>query len=178
MFTAAAAVWAFLKGIPWRVWLALIVFAVVAFLFWSYGESRYAAGVRDVQGRWDAATTAQAEQNRKAEGEQAKATLITVTEYVDRVQTIRVKGDTIVQKVPVYIPSDSPLLPGGWRLLHDAAAAGDLPPPPGSIEAAPVDPRAAAETVFANYAACHVDHAGYQSLWEWAERQAEVGHGL
>lgn len=166
---------AFLKCVSWKVWLALIAFAVAAFVFWSYGESRYAAGVRDVQGRWDAATTAQAEQDRKAEGEQAKATLITVTEYVDRVQTIRVKGDTIVQKVPVYIPSDSPLLPGGWRLLHDAAAAGELPPPPGSIEAAPVDPRAAAETVFGNYAACFVDHAGYQSLWEWVERQAEVG---
>lgn len=170
-----SAIGAFLKGIPWRLWLALIVFTVVGFLFWAYGESRYEAGSRDVQGRWDAASTAQAQQDRKAQDQQAQATLITVTEYVDRVQTIRVKGDTIVQKVPVYIPSDSPLLPGGWRLLHDAAAAGELPPPPGSVEAEAVDPRTAAETVFSNYAACHVDHAGYQSLWEWAERQAGIG---
>lgn len=166
---------ALLKGIPWRVWLAsaglLVLFLLIALAFKSYGDRRAV----EVQGRWDAATKAQSEADRAAQDEQAEATLITVTEYVDRVQTIRVKGDTIVQKVPVYIPSDSPLLPGGWRLLHDAAAAGELPPPPGSVAAEAVDPRAAAETVFANYAACHVDHAGYQSLWEWADRQSSIG---
>lgn len=169
------AFWLFLKAIPWRVWLTsiglLILFLVAAFAFKAYGDRRAA----EVQGRWDAASTAQAQADREAEGKQAEATLITVTEYVDRVQTIRVKGDTIVQKVPVYIPSDSPLLPGGWRVLHDAAAAGDLPPPPGSVQAEAVSAQDAASTVFANYAACHVDHAGYQSLWEWAERQAAVG---
>lgn len=170
-----AAIGALLKSIPWRVWFAsaglLVLFLAVAFAFKAYGDLR----ASEVQGLWDAASMAQAQADREAEGKQAQATLITVTEYVDRVQTIRVKGDTIVQKVPVYIPSDSPLLPGGWRLLHDAAAAGELPPPPGSVEAEAVDPRTAAETVFANYGACHVDHAGYQSLWEWAERQAAIG---
>jgi hypothetical protein len=166
---------AFLKGIPWKVWLLLIAAAVVGFCFWAYGESRYRAGQAERQGLWDAATTAQAEADRKAQGQQQEITTRTVTEHVDRVRTIHEKGETIVQRVPVYVPLDSPLLPGGWRVLHDAAAASELPPPPGSAEAAPVEPRAAAETVAGNYARCHEDHAGYDALWQWAEQQAAVG---
>jgi hypothetical protein len=172
---AIASVLAFLKEIPWKAWAALVVFVLVVLAFWAYGNSRYTAGQAERQGAWDAASTAQAQADRNAQDEQAKATLITVTEYVDRVQTIRVKGDTVVQKVPVYIPSDSPLLPGGWRLLHDAAAQGVVPPPPGSVAAEAVGAQDAARTVLGNYATCHIDHAGYESLWEWAERQAEVG---
>jgi hypothetical protein len=174
MFTFAA-IGAFLKGVPWRVWLVLIIAAVVGFGFWAYGESRYRAGQAERQGAWDAATTAQAEADRQAEGQQAEITVRTVTEYVDRVKVVREKGDTIVQKVPIYVPSDSPLLPAGWRVLHDAAATGELPPTPGSFAAAPVGPQDAAATVTGNYGRCHEDHAGYQSLWEWAEQQARVG---
>ena len=169
------AAWAFLRGIPWRAWAALVVFAVVALAFKLYGDHRYAAGQSDVQGRWDKATTAQAEADRKAQGQQQEITTRTVTEYVDHVRTIHEKGETIVQRVPIYVPSDSPLLPAGWRVLHDAAATGNLPPPPGSFAAAPVEPRAAAETVAGNYARCHEDHAGYDALWQWAEQQAAVG---
>lgn len=64
---AAAAVWAFLKGIPWKVWLALIAFAVAVFVFWSYGESRYAAGERFKQGQWDRANTVAAALARRTE---------------------------------------------------------------------------------------------------------------
>jgi hypothetical protein len=166
---------AFLKGIPWKVWAAMVAFALVAGAFRLYGEARYRDGQADVQGRWDEATTAQAEADRQAQDQQEVITTRTVTQYVDRVKIVREKGDTIVQQVPIYVPSDSPLLPAGWRVLHDAAATGNLPPPPGSFAAAPVEPRAAAETVAGNYARCHEDHAGYDALWQWAEQQAAVG---
>lgn len=66
---------------------------------------------------------------------------------------------------PTLVPDGIPL-PAGWRVLHDAAAAG-VPPTAGSPAAAPVDAQEAAGTVRDNYAACREQDEHYQELQRW-----------
>jgi hypothetical protein len=166
------AIWSFIKGlakaIPWWVWAAFAVLALAYF----YGESRYQAGQAERQGLWDKATAAYEAQLRTEKARQAKVEVQTVTEYVYRDREIRVKGDTIIQKVPVYVSSDAPDLPPGWRLLHDAAARNELPEAPGSVQAEPVSAQDAAGTVIENYTVCHAELAKLNGLWEWANGMA------
>jgi predicted acylesterase/phospholipase RssA len=96
---------------------------------------------------------------------QAQVVEKVVVEYRDRVKVIKEKGDEIVKAVPYYVRA-SCALPGGWRVLHDAAASGSFPEDPdGAIAAAePVEGVAAAETVASNYAACRADQARLAAL--------------
>jgi hypothetical protein len=63
-----------------------------------------------------------------------------VTEYVDRVQVIEKRGQTIIKEVPVYVTNDDDahcIVPAGFVRLHDAAAAGaDLRQSPGVADEA------------------------------------------
>ncbi|WP_405124898.1 hypothetical protein [Ralstonia pseudosolanacearum] len=87
----------------------------------------------------------------------AQGSTVTVTQYVDRVQTIRLKGDTIIKEIPRYVPVQadaSCVVPRGFVRLHDGAAAGAVPDPgAGDADAAPsgVALSAVAGTVTANY---------------------------
>lgn len=48
-----------------------------------------------------------------------------VTEYVDRVQTVRVRGETIIKEVPIYVTQEADarcVVPNGFVWLHNAAA--------------------------------------------------------
>lgn len=160
---------AFLKAINWRVWIGLIAFALGVAATLSYGNYRERKGEMAVQGRWDAANTAQEQKIRELEAKQGQVTVKTVTEYVDRVKTVYLKGETIIKRIPHYVPADAPDLPGGWRLLHDAAATGaELPETPGDVQAEPVSAQAAAETVSGNYTACRAELLKLQGLWDWS----------
>lgn len=93
-----------------------------------------------------------------------------VTQFVDRVNTIREVGRTIEREVPVYVTQQADVacpIPRGFVQLHDAAAAG-VPPTRDSI-----DPDARAEglalsavaaTVAGNYSTCHETVAQLKAL--------------
>lgn len=70
---------------------------------------------------------------------------------------VRTITKEIIREVPIRIPADSPPLPGGFRVLHDAAAAGTQvdSSAPGGTDATPVPPQAAAETIAENYGEYH-----------------------
>lgn len=169
------AVWSFIKGIlkavPFWVWVALGLL-IAAFL---YGESRYRAGQAERQALWDAAATAEAQQRRETDLRQVDATQKVEIVYRDRIQTVTVKGDTIIKKVPVYVPVDSPDMPPGFRLLHDAAALQhDLP---GEAAIATSDPASAqdvATTVADNYKTCHLYRAAVTAWETWADDQERL----
>jgi hypothetical protein len=86
-----------------------------------------------------------------------------VTEYVDRVQVIEKRGQTIIKEVPVYVSEAADRacpVPVGFVRLHDAVAAGL--PAPGSAGAADEAPSGVAlsavtGTVAGNYTACHAN---------------------
>jgi hypothetical protein len=45
---------------------------------------------------------------------------------------IRTVTKTIIKEVPVYVQADACPMPAGFRVLHDAAANGEVPDPPRS----------------------------------------------
>lgn len=135
----------------------------------------YRFGASHVQAQWDAERDRIATAKAKTETAQAETTTRVVTQYVDRVQTVRERGKTIVQKVPVYVPSDSTCdLPAGFRVLHDAAAAGELPDPAGGADAASVPAQTVAATVADNYATYHATVEQLGALQQWVREQQSV----
>ncbi|MCL9854320.1 hypothetical protein [Ralstonia solanacearum] len=93
----------------------------------------------------------------------AQGGTVTITQYVDRVQTIRLKGDTIIERIPSYVPVQadaSCAVPRGFVRLHDAAAAGTVPDPgTGDADAAPsgVALSSVAAAVADNYTDSHAN---------------------
>ncbi|EKT4441569.1 TPA: hypothetical protein ACKP7M_002889 [Stenotrophomonas maltophilia] len=93
--------------------------------------------------------------------ELAQGTTRVVTEYVDRVQIVRERGDIITKEVPVYVTPTADAacaVPVGFVHIHDAAAAGIAPTGTAGDPDAPaagVALSAVAETTAANYGQYH-----------------------
>lgn len=182
--TAAGIVWRVLRAIPWQAYAAAALIAA----FYFHGTARYAAGVRvtnqarDEQAAIDAARIDKLARDLAA-AQSAETTRI-VTEYVDRVREVRVAGRTILKEVPVYVHANTPDLPAGFRIVHDAAATG-VPPVPGTAPgadagadsatpAAPVPAQVAAATVADNYATCRETAAQLAGLQQWVASQHDL----
>ena len=150
---------------PYRL-LALTVLGIALFGFgWLKGASH-------VQAQWDAATAAQQQAQAQAQISQAETTVQVVTQYVDRIQVVREKGDTLIQEIPVYVPVQADAactVHRGFVSLHDAAAAGELPTTPGDADA-PAEGlalSAVAATVVTNYQTCHENAEQLKALQDW-----------
>lgn len=133
----------------------------------------YRLGASHVQAQWDTERAELAADKAETETRQAEVTTRVVTQYVDRVQTVRERGKTIVQQVPIYVPNDSAAcdLPAGFRVLHDAAAASELPGPAADADAASVPAQAVAATVSDNYATYHETVEQLGTLQQWVREQ-------
>jgi hypothetical protein len=114
---------------------------------------------------------AAAEAHKRA---QAEASIRVVTKYVDRVKVVEGRTRTIIKEIPVYVPADSPNLPAGFRVLHDAAAQGVLPDPAGIADAAPVPAQDAAGTIAGNYGICHATAEQVRALQDWIREQQKL----
>lgn len=162
----------FVRALPgWVLWLALGAL-VAASAGWGYTR-----GANAVQDRWDKATAEQSSAVALVRQRQAEVTERVVTEYVDRVRTVQVAGDTIIREVPVYVQTQCDpdgRLPAGWRVQHDAAASGEPADPARFADAAPVAPDAAAETVARNYLACRLNAEQLTALQAWVREQSAV----
>ena len=160
--------------LPWpyrQAVLAALGIALVGF-GWIKGASH-------VQAKWDAAVEQQALQAAAARERQAQATVKVVTEYVDRVRIVREKGETIIKEVPIYVPVQADAactINRGFVLLHDAAAAGELPEPAGDADApaAGLALSAVAGTVAANYQTCHENAEQLRALQVWVREMASA----
>lgn len=149
-------------SIPGRIaFVVLFVLGVFA-LGWSKGGAH-------VQAQWDAETSKQALQVAHVETAQAEASVKVVTQYVDRIRVVKESGSTLIKEIPRYVPSDACPLPGGFRLLHDAAARGDASTAPGIAYAEAVPVATAAESIAENYARCHANAEQLEALQLWIE---------
>ena len=125
---------------------------------------------------------AKAEQEAKqlrADLNDARENPAVITQYVDRVREIRVKGDAIIQKVPVYVTAQADAactVPVGFVRLHDAAAANTAPDDPSDSDARPagVALSAVAATVADNYTAYHELAARFDALRDKLRRSPYV----
>jgi hypothetical protein len=150
---------------PYRL-LALAALGIAVFGFgWLKGASH-------VQAQWDATSAAQLQAQAQAQTRQAQAIVQVVTQYVDRIQVVREKGDTLIQEVPVYVPVQADAactVHRGFVSLHDAASAGELPAAPGDPDA-PAEGlalSAVAATVVTNYQTCHENAEQLKALQDW-----------
>lgn len=104
---------------------------------------------------------------------QGIVTVKTVTEYVDRVQIVREKGETIVKEVKVYVTPEADaacVVPVGFVRVHDAAASGEPAVPAGDPDA-PAEGIAlstVAETIAENYTIAHENAEQLTALQKWA----------
>ncbi|KXU97608.1 hypothetical protein AB839_06925 [Stenotrophomonas sp. DDT-1] len=111
----------------------------------------------------------------------AEGTTRVVTKYVDRVQLVQERGDTIVKEVPIYVTANADaacVVPAGFVQLHDTAASGSPTAGPAGNPDAPAAATplsAVAETVASNYATCHATAEQVVALQELArELHAEL----
>lgn len=157
--------WSWLNPGRWLLYIAL------ALALWA-GYQAWVGHQREL-GREEV----RAEFARQAQAADQKREVVTQTverEVVKVVEQIAVVTETITKEVPVYVPLDSPALPAGFRVLHDAAARGQVPDPSAIPDAAAVAAQDAAATVAANYGAC-IDSAARLKAWQtWATEQLQA----
>lgn len=145
----------FLAGVEWKVY--------------SMGKR---SGIEQVQAKWEAQIRASEKQAAEQAAAQQKVITKTVTKFVEKAAQERIVYRDIIREVENYVPNTLPMLPGDFRVLHDAAAAGVTPPEAGDpvrADAAPVAPSVVAETLADNYAACRYDQERLGALQQIVE---------
>lgn len=66
----------------------------------------YYKGSKDVQALWDAEKARETAVAKVVHAEQKETTKEVVVEYRDKIKEVKVKGDTIIKKVPVYVTKE------------------------------------------------------------------------
>lgn len=84
---------------------------------------------------------------------------------------VRTVTQAIIKEVPIYVKAADCPMPGGFRVLHDAAAHGEIPDAAGIADAAAVPAQDVAATVADNYGACHATAARLTGLQDWVSQQ-------
>lgn len=140
----------------------LLTLALLAGSHWK----AYVSGKDTIRAEWQAEKLAmeqQAENNRLL----AQANI----NKIDKVRAEKaVKDRVIVQtkivEVEKYVPNSLPMLPGDFRVYHDAAAAGEEINDSKRADAAPVAPKAVAVTNAENYDSANYDKQRLAALQE------------
>lgn len=123
------------------------------------------------QGGYDAAEAKYAKQAISANTQRAAVAPPIAAKHEAAVVQIRTVTKTILKEVPVYVKATDCPMPGGFRVLHDAAADGRIPEPAGIADAAAVPADVAAGTVAENYGLCHETAERLTALQSWVRAQ-------
>lgn len=89
-------------------------------------------------------------------------------------EKIRTVFKTIIKEVPVYVKATDCPMPPGFRVLHDAAANGEIPDAARIPDAAAVPAQDVASTVTGNYEACQATSARLTGLQDWVRAQQSL----
>ena len=157
--------------IGWQRWLAYgaVLMAALA-VAEIHGYYRGKALLFDYQAK-------QAVEAVKVVVKQGAVTDKIVTKYRDRVRWVREPAQVITKEIPVYVPASAdPVLPRGWGMLHDAAAAGTVPQAAAGADVSAPDVAAsqALRSVVANYTTCHETELQLVTLQAWVQMQYEA----
>lgn len=143
-------------------YLVAVLLACLAALTWVYhGLKDEAAELRTSK----AELTAQVE-DLSALNDLNSSLLSARVESASRIRTVTKE---IVREVPARVPDDACALPPGWRVLHDSAAAGEVPPAAIGADGQAVPAQAAAVTVVENYGTCLDNADRLDKLQQWVE---------
>jgi len=149
-------------------WLAL---AAVALALFGYG---WLKGAQHGESKIDKLEAKALKEGARIVTLRGAVTTRIETKYLPQLVRQEVITETIVKEVPVYVSASDPDMPGGFRLLHDAAAAGRVPDPTGIPDAAAVAAADVARTIAQNYGQCRADQLRLQGLQEWVTEQGKV----
>lgn len=158
------------KKIPWQV------YACAGAVIWTlvFGALCYHRGKAETQKEWDLSVERGKARIKQLEKDSLVVNMIVDTKWRERIEYVYSKGDTIVRQIPVYIPQGTPDLPGGFRVLHDAAVSSKVPGTSGGVEAAPVPVTTATETIVQNYTGCLVIREEVVAWRQWYQEQSQL----
>lgn len=158
------AAWKVAKKIPWQVY-ACAGFLLYTFIVWQWAQHY-------VYKDWNASTEKGRAIVDQLKKDAKKVNTVIDTQWKERTEYIYVKGDTIVKEIPKYIPIGTPDLPGGFRVLHDAAATSTVPGPASSVEATPIGVEDATKTIVTNYTQCLIWREEAVTWRQWYQEQS------
>lgn len=149
--------------------VGVVVLGLISFIIWQYGDNKYEQGRTDLlaEQAQDAAI------HKEAQG---KVTERVVTKYVDRVVTVREKGDTIIRRVPVYVTAQDDsncTINNGFVRLWNDANTGQVSEPSAGADAAPSGVVLSEVATQKGYEAklCRETEQRLISLQEWVREQ-------
>ena len=160
---------------PYRL---LGVLALIAAVF-GFG---WVKGADHIQAEWDAQIAKSNALVDKIRIRQGDVTVKTVTQYVDRVQTITKQADAVYREVPVYVHdsaanADCRSSLGSVGVLVNAAESGStVPPTPGSSDAATSTPTEVADWAIATVEACRKNSKQLIGLQSWITDELSANH--
>lgn len=152
----------------WAKWVAAGALAAALFGFGWFKGSEHWHGVL-IDERAKALT-----EGVRITGARKDVTVQVITRYLPAAAQQQVVTQIIEKEVVRYVPADTPPLPAGFRVLHDAAATGSLPGATPGADAGPVPAQEATATITANYGTCRADQLRLQYLQEWVTKQGKV----
>lgn len=128
---------------------ALLILAI-----FGYGFSK---GSGYKQAKWDAEKQRQAEMAEMQRQSWQSSIDKGTTKFAAKAAKDRVIVQTIIKEVDRYVPITDPVLSGGFRLFHDAAATGEVIDDSKRTDAAPVTSATVARVIADNYASCNYE---------------------
>jgi hypothetical protein len=160
--------------IPYRY--LILALGVIVLIGGTYYKG-YTSGKENVQAKWDADKARQIVQAEKTRIEhQAQIDAIS-QDFAAIASRERVVTRTIIKEVDRYVPSNSPMLPGDFRLYYNAAVTGKPIDHTSRADAAPVHPRDIATNATFNYAACRYDQERLEALQDIVRTMNGGGDG-
>ena len=154
-----------MNPVRWQGPVLVLAALIVGYLFWeSHIEQR----------GYDKAVAKYAKQAQEADAKRETVATPIVEAHEKEVVRVVTVTKTILKDRPVYVKDTDCPLTGGFRVLHDAAANGEVPDPSAIPDAAPTPAAAVADTVATNYGICLKIRADLISLQSWAEAQASL----
>lgn len=146
--------------------------AVLSLLFGLY-KSIYNSGYRAGEQLLKNYVAEQTQKTLIVEKEVEKLVTVVETKYVDRIKTVRMKGETIVKEVPVYVTKSDDVaceLRAGFVRVHDAAASNTPAEPAAESDRDPAGV-ALSQTLatiadnYTQYYACRQKVIGWNEFW-------------
>lgn len=123
---------------------------------------------------YDRAVLAYEKQAKKADDKrEAIAAPITAAAEKEVIRIVTVTK-TIKKEIPVYVKATDCPMSGGFRVLHDAAANGEVPDPARIPDAAPASAQDVADAVTDNYGTCQLIRSQLIHLQDWVRAQQDL----
>jgi hypothetical protein len=161
------AIGGFFARLPWQVYAAI----ALALILVVGVRTAYNSGRADVQAEWDASVERGKAIVKELELQRGTITTVTEIKHIDRVKVIREQAKTLEVVREVFVPYNSGMLSGGFRLYYDAAITGTVPDPARIADAPPVAVADVADTHNANAERCRVAYETVTSWQDWAAQQ-------